>query len=334
MIRSSTTNPDVQLRFTDKEHFFHDLAQLLRSGIPLQRAIEHIGAGRDRAANTSRVLSPLISGGVASAFAAAGFATLDVEILAAGEQSGRMEMACFRLSQYYGRLAAGRRRILTASAYPVFMFHMAAVLLLIPVAINNGGVAGYFKQLALVLGSTYALLFVGMLAAYLARRAVRTSAVAERAICRIPGVGGFFDLGALSRFCLVLSLGIRSADGVLASTLRAGRASQSAGLEAACSRVVPAIRAGSRFAEAIRESKAFPPDLERAFEVAEASGRLDEETSRWADIYQDRFFNRIDALGVWIPRLLFVVIMLLIGASIIFTYVRSYAMVFQLLDPE
>ena len=108
MIRSSTTNPDVQLRFTDKEHFFHDLAQLLRSGIPLQRAIEHIGAGRDRAANTSRVLSPLISGGVASAFAAAGFATLDVEILEAGEQSGRMEMACFRLSQYYGRLAAGR----------------------------------------------------------------------------------------------------------------------------------------------------------------------------------------------------------------------------------
>ena len=324
----------MQLRFSDKEHFFHDLAQLLRSGIPIQRSIEHIAEGRDRAARSARILAPLVTGGVASAFAGAGFASLDVEILAAGEQSGRIEIACNRLSEYYGRLAACRRKIQVTSAYPIFMFHLAAVLLLIPAAITSGGVAGYFQHLAVVLGCAYALFAITLLVAALARRAVRTSSAAERVIRFIPGIGGFFTLGALSRFCVVLSLGIRSADGVLASTLRAGRASQSAQLEAASSRIVPTIRNGSRFAEAVRQSNAFPPDLERALQVAEASGRLDEETSRWADIYQDRFFRRIDALGAWLPRLLFLAIMLIIGASLIFTYLRSYAQVFQLLESE
>ena len=333
-MRSSTTNPNVQLRFADKEHFFHDLAQLLRSGIPLQRAIEHIGAGRDRAARASGVLAPLVSDGVAAAFAAAGFAPLDAEILAAGEQSGRLETACTRLSEYYGRLAACRRKLLAASAYPIFLFHLSAVLLLIPAAIASGGVAGYFQLLGTILGAAYALATGGLLILSLARRAVRSSTAAERVICSIPGVGGFFSLGALSRFCLVFSLGIRSADGVLASILRAGRASQSAGLEAASANVVPAIRSGSRFAEAVRQSNAFPPDLERALEVAEASGRLDEETSRWADIYQERFFRRIDALSIWLPRMLYVIILLIIGAGIIFTYIKSYSMVIQLLDAQ
>jgi len=334
MMRSFTTSPDVQLRFTDKEHFFHDLAQLLRSGIPLQRALEHIGTGRDRAAGASRSLAPLVSNGMSSAFASVGFASLDVEILAAGEQSGRMETACTRLSEYYGQLAACRRRILKTSAYPVFMFHLATLLLLIPAAITSGGVSGYFRHLALILGGVYALVGLGFLTVCLARWAVRTNPAAERAICLIPVVGGFFSLGALSRFCLVLSLGIRSADGVMASIQRAGRASLSAGLEAASLGLVTTIRQGSRFAEAVRQSKAFPPDLERGLEVAEASGRLDEETSRWAGIYQERFFSRIDALGVWIPRILFIIVMLLIGVALVLSVKQSYSQVFQLLEAE
>ena len=334
MLRFSTTNPDVQLRFSAKEHFFHDLAQVLRGGIPLQRALEHIGAGRNRSAGAARKLSPLVSGGVASAFTSAGFVSLDVEILAAGEQSGRLELACARLSEYYGQLATCRRQILAKSAYPVFMFHLAPVLLLIPAAFISGrGVVGYFQMLGLILAGGYALAAFGLLAGFLVRRAVRTSILADRAISWIPVVGGFFSLGALSRFCLVLSLGIRSADGVLASILRAGRASQSASLKAASERLVPMIRDGSRFAEAVRKSGAFPADLELGLEVAEASGLLDEETSRWADIYRDRFFSRIDALGAWLPRLIYLVIMLLIGAGIIATGLQYYGMVFKLLDP-
>ncbi len=334
MLRSSTTRPDVQLRFSDKEHFFHDLAQMLRSGIPVQRALEHLGAGRERPAAAARAMATHVAGGLSAAADAAGFTVLDAGILAAGEQSGRLGEACDRLSVYYGRLASSRRRALAASAYPVLIFHLAAVLLSIAPAIMDGGVPGFVRQVVVILCCGYAVVGIVVVAAFLMRRAVRSSAAADRAICAIPLIGGLFELGALSRFCLVLSLGIRSADGVLASILRAGRASRSASLEAASGQVVPAIRAGAGFAKAIRQTHAFPADLERAFEVAEATGRLDEEAGRWADIYQDRFFTRIDAFAAWLPRVLFLVVAILVGASIILSYLRSYAVVFQMLDAE
>jgi len=334
MLRFSITRPDVQLRFSDKEHFFHDLAQMLRSGIPAQRALEHLGAGRERPAGAARAMAPYVAGGLAAAASAAGFSVLDAGILAAGEQSGRLGEACDRLSAYYGRLASCRRRAIAASAYPVLIFHLAAVLLSIAPAIMDGGVPGFVRQVAAILLGGYAAVGIVVAAAVLMRRAVRTSVAADRAVCAIPLVGGLFSLGALSRFCLVLSLGIRSADGVLASLLRAGSASRSASIEAACGQVVPAIRAGAGFAEAIRQTRAFPADLERAFEVAEATGRLDEEAARWADIYQNRFFGRIDAFAAWVPQVLFLVVALLVGASMILSYLRSYAVVFQMLDAE
>jgi type II secretory pathway component PulF len=61
-----------------------------------------------------------------------------------------------------------------------------------------------------------------------------------------------------------------------------------------------------------RGSKAFPTDLERAFHVAEASGRLEEEISRWAGIYRDRFFRCIESLTEWLPRILYLLIVALV----------------------
>ena len=124
--------------------------------------------------------------------------------------------------------------------------------------------------------------------------------------------GGFFREAALARFCLVLSLGIRSADGVLSSLGRAGRASKSARLDEATAAAVPAIRSGVGFADSLAGSRAFPVDLERAFRVAEASGRLDEEITRWAGTYRERFFKRIESLTEWLPRFLYLLIVALV----------------------
>ena len=52
--------------------------------------------------------------------------------------------------------------------------------------------------------------------------------------------------------------------------------------------------------------------LERAFHVAEASGRLDEELTRWAGIYRERFFKRIESLTEWLPRILYLLVVALV----------------------
>ncbi|MEI8313325.1 MAG: type II secretion system F family protein, partial [Verrucomicrobiota bacterium] len=107
----------MQLRFQDKEHFFHDTAQMLRSGIPLQRALEHLALGRDRAAAAARKASPLVNEGLDGALNAGGFSIVDREILAAGEQSGRLEEAFRELADYYAHLVTGRNKAVAASLY-------------------------------------------------------------------------------------------------------------------------------------------------------------------------------------------------------------------------
>lgn len=306
----------MQLRFQDKEYFFHNLAQVLDSGIPIQNALKHLAAGRDRAALIAKKLLSGEKNGISPALAETGFSQMDAEICAAGEQSGCIVTACKRLSEYYSNLAAGRRRILTASAYPLFVFHLGAVILSVPTAVLKGEFAAFFGSIFSILGVAYAVAGGCILLLSLARRVFRSRAGASRMILKIPVLGDLLLTAALSRFCLVLSLGIRSADGILASLSRAGRASQSAWIAAASEKAVSDIRQGASFAEALRHSDVFPADLERGFETAEISGRLDEEMSRWADIYRNRFFARVEVLSSWLPRLIYLGVLLLITIRI------------------
>jgi len=302
----------VQLRFQDKEHFFHDIAQMLRSGIPLERALEHLGGGRDRAAAAARAAAPRVNDGLADAMRSSGFSTLDTGILSAGEQSGRLEEACRELAEYYAHLAKGRRHALAAAAYPLFILHLGAVLLSIPAAILAGGFSTFLWQAGTFLGVAYIAAALAGALLWILAKSFASSVGADRLISSIPVAGGFFRCAALTRFCLVLSLGIRSADGFLAGLARAGRASGSAQLDAGAAQAVAAIRAGEGFAGSLRATGAFPSDLERALQIAETSGRLDEEIARWAGIYRERLFQRVEAFATWLPRALYLLVVLLV----------------------
>lgn len=306
---------------------------MLRSGIPLQRALEHLGSGRDPTAAAARIAAPIASEGLEAALKKCGFSTVDTEILSAGEQSGRLEEACRELADYYSHLAQGRRRATVASLYPVFILHLGGLLLSIPPAIIDGGFPEFLKQVAFFLGAAYAIGGLFAFLFWILAKAYRSSSLADQWIRRIPVVGGFFWNAALARFCLVLSLGIRSADGVLSSLRRAGRASQSAFMEEGAVAAVSAIRSGAGFADSLRTTRAFPADLERAFHVAEASGRLDEEITRWAGIYRERFFQRIESLTTWLPRILYLLIVALVVArmfSLIFQVAGTYSAVLDI----
>lgn len=305
---------------------------MLRSGIPLQRAFEHLSLGRNRAAAAARSAAPLVNQGVDAALKAGGFSITDREILAAGEQSGRIEEAFRELADYYAHLAADRSKAVTASLYPLFILHLGALLLSIPPAIIDGNLTKFFSQVGLFLGTAYLIGGLFVLAFWLVARAFQSSIPFDRLIRRVPILGSFFWEASLARFCLVLSLGIRSADGVLSSLRRAGHASQCADLAAAAEAAVPAIRSGGSFAGSLAASSSFPEDLERAFHVAEASGRLEEELTRWAGIYRERFFKRIESFTEWLPRILYLLVVAMVGFrifSLISTISAAYSSVLE-----
>jgi len=285
---------------------------MLQSGLPLQRALEHMGSGRDRGADAARGVAGVLDAGPTDAFRQAGFSELDAGILGAGEQSGRLVEACSELAGYYAHLASGQRRALAASAYPVFILHLGAILLSIPPAILQGNFPAFLREVAVFLGTAYAIVGVIGILLWLAARMFSRSAAGDRLISAVPVIGPLLRDGALARFCLVLSLGIRSADGFLAGLARAGEASGSARLRGAAGVAIAHIRSGEGLAAALQAAGAFPADLERALRVAEVSGRLDQEIARWAGIFRDRLFRRIDALTEWLPRILYLVVVALV----------------------
>lgn len=296
---------------------------MLRSGIPLQRALEHMSGGRGRPAEAARAACAHVHEGLASALASSGFSELDTGILTAGEQSGRLEEACRSLADYYAHLEKGRTRALAASAYPVFILHLGAILLSIPPAIMEGSFPVFLREAGVFLGAAYLAAAVVAAALWMAARGFSASDSADRLVSMIPVAGGLLRGASLARFCLVLSLGIRSAEGFLAGLTKAGAAAGSARIRTACGQAVAAIRSGSGFAAAMRSTRAFPDDLDRSLQVAEVSGRLDEEITRWAGIYRERLFRRIDAISAWLPRALYLLIILLV-------VLRMFALISQI----
>lgn len=285
---------------------------MLRSGIPLQRALEHMGGGRGRIAVAARAACSGLNDGLQAALTSNGFSELDTGILTAGEQSGRLEEACRALADYYAHLEKGRNRAIAASAYPVFILHLGAILLSIPPAVVEGSLPVFAREAGVFLGVAYLIVTAVAAVLWISARGFSSSDSADRLVSRIPIIGGLLRCAALARFCLVLSLGIRSAEGFLAGLTKAGAAAGSARIRTACGQAVTSIRAGNGFAAAMRSTGVFPEDLERALQVAEVSGRLDEEITRWAGIYRERLFRRIDAIAAWLPRALYLLIVLLV----------------------
>lgn len=305
---------------------------MLDSGVTAPKALETLARGSDRIARIAAGWND--AGDLGSFFRSAGFAELDIELMEAGEFSGNPAEALRRLAAYYAALAAARKRVWSLSLYPIVIIHLAAVLLSIPRAILGDGAGAYMVSVLSILGPVYLAAVVAVLAWNFLASAFRTSAPAARIIGRIPLLGSILRDAAISRFCMVLSLGLRASGGILTNLERAGRASLSARIETAANHAVSEIRNGSGFAEPLVESGVFPDDLARGLHVAEVSGRIDEEMRRWAETYRNRLFTRIEAASVWIPRILYLAVCLAVALqifSLVGTLGSEYS---KLLGPE
>ncbi len=296
------------------------------SGVPFARSIETLSRGRDRVGR--------YAGWVGTDFRAAvgRFEVLDREILLAGEQGGRLPEAAADLGTYYGQMADAKARVVRLSAYPVFVVHVAAVLLAIPGAILSGNAAAFGLAVAALLGPLYALAGLCVLAAAWLRRLAATSLPVDRFLRGLPFLGALYVDPSVARFCMVMAMGV-GADGRLLGNLdRAGRASRSAVLSACALVAAEKIRLGEGLATAL--ATAFPAEAVRAFHLAETSGRFTAEFHSCADVYRRRFFSRLETLSLWIPRILYFVVCVVVAGGIIGLVLRMGGEYSRILNVE
>lgn len=243
----------------------------------------------------------------------AGFLPGDAAVIEAGEKTGRLEVVFAELEAYYRELADARQRIIARSIYPLVILHLGAFLLAVPPAILQGGLSTFLAKSLPILVIFYLLCGLAWVGWRTARSSLAGNAAAARGLLAIPVLGGLLSDWTAWKFAGVLSLYVRAGGGLLKGFEVAGSGCENALLRQASIGTVAEVQAGRGLGDAVRSQAGWPELLERALEVGEHSGRLDEETQRASELYKQRTLAKFDAFSRWAPKILYIAIVLLMA---------------------
>ena len=154
----------------DLASFFESSTMLLRAGVPANECPDIIASdmeGSDLAAVCSKVEQTLTNGEfyvLSEALENSGrFPAYAIEMLRLGEESGRLEITCQSLGEYYRRQEALERSIRSAISGPVLLMAMMSVVLIFLIAFVLPVFENVFASLGLTAGG-------GMSGAFMAAR--------------------------------------------------------------------------------------------------------------------------------------------------------------------
>ena len=272
--------------------------------VPLQAVLDELARGRTLAEALSKS-GPWLP-------------TFDITLIEAGEKSGRLDQ-CFRLlAGYYGDRARMARQILSDLAYPVFLYHFAILILAFLEYLGSGN--GF---LVLVVG----LVPVYVLGAFVAyagqgRHGEAWRARVESVLHRVPMLGTGRRYLALSRLAAALEALISAGVTIIEAWELAAAASGSPALHRAVINWRPFLDTGRTPAEVLRDSPAFPELFANQYAAGEISGQLDGTLRGLQAYFQEEGSRKLHAVAQWVPRLIYIAVLLMGGAIVVRFYLR------------
>ncbi len=316
----------------DKAALFRELAKLLKADFHLDRGLDLLLGQQPRpavAAFLRGVKERLGAGlGLTEAMRQSGskaVTALDLALIGAGEHSGRMAQSFALLAEYYGRLVESVRRARGALVYPLLLAHLGVILPEIPAAITGGEAGALPGRIALRLGVFWAaLLAVGMAWRGLSARAERSPGV-DAFLGRLPLLGGMRGHWALARFTQAAHSALLAAVPPREWLRLAGEASGSGRFLAGSRAAAGLVAEGRPVAESLRAGGGFPKLFVDALDTAEESGTLDHELERWARLEAEQAREAMDRVAAWLPKVLYVLIVLYVAWRIIGMVTGAYA---------
>lgn len=271
------------------------------------------------------------------------FPLLFVELVAVGEQAGRLPTVFAELERHYEEVQTARRQFLTALVWPAIMYcgAIGVLTLLILVLGSLTGLSGKpLDPLGLGLvgasGAFWFVTYAAMFTAFIVGSAVivahtpNVRAKAEALMLKVPGLAPVARAFALHRFSLAAHMNIEAglqADRVLKSALRAtaNRAYQQEGERAA-----KLCRKGKEIVEALGElgPTLFPDEFIQAVHVGEESGRLAEVLHKEAEIYREASLRGMKFLVKIVTGIVYSAV----GLLVIFCIARIFMTYLGILD--
>ena len=324
-----------KVRLRDVGVMYGQLADLLRAGVPLLRALETIArAGvSERLAKVLRKVGEGISAGrtLADAMAEepAAFSSLHVAMVRAGEKAGFLEDVLSNLSDFIERVDELRSKIRGAMIYPV-------VLSVLGMTVTAGMLLWFvprFKtmfsgrdlpaptRLMFALSDTllesWPLLLAGLVLGVVTIMGAIKSPwgrrVWERWRLKFPVVGRVIRTISITRFCRILGTMLANGVPILQALAISKDATGSIILADQIEKAAESVRAGEALSEPLRASGLIPPQILEMIAVAEESNQLDRVLVEIAETVERRTDRQVDQAVHLIEPIILVFMAITIG---------------------
>jgi type IV pilus assembly protein PilC len=272
------------------------------------------------------------------------FDDLFVNLVAAGESGGILDVILQRLSNYMEKAMKLKSKVKGAMTYPasVLVISIAVVSLLLVKVIPTfqkmfegfGGELPGPTQFLITL-STYAqkyflvALIAMAIAVYAFRRYYKTekgTLLIDDLILRAPVFGPLLKKVAVARFTRTMSTMMTSGVPILEGLAIVSKTAGNKVVENALIRVRKSISEGKTIAEPLLETGIFPPMVVQMIAVGEATGALDAMLSKIADFYDDEVDTAVDAMTALLEPFMMVFLGGVVGGMIIAMYLPIFKM--------
>ena len=272
------------------------------------------------------------------------FDDLFVNLVAAGESGGILDVILQRLSSYMEKAMKLKSKVKGAMTYPasVLVISIAVVALLLVKVIpvfqkmfeGFGGelpaptqflitLSGYAQKYFLV------ALIAMAIAIYAFRRYYKTekgTLLIDDLILRAPVFGPLLKKVAVARFTRTMSTMMTSGVPILEGLAIVSKTAGNKVVENALIRVRKSISEGKTIAEPLLETGIFPPMGVQMIAVGEATGALDAMLSKIADFYDDEVDTAVDAMTALLEPFMMVFLGGVVGGMIIAMYLPIFKM--------
>jgi len=273
------------------------------------------------------------------------FNSLFVNMVRAGEISGRLDQTLTQLTSYLERMANLRRKLVGAITYPSFLivFTIGAVLFLISFVVPvfqkiYGGFGARLPaptRLLLAVSSTVrghgVFILLGVLVAAIAATLIIRSRggryVFDQYKLKVPLFGALLRKYALVKFTRTLGVLINSGVPILASLDLVAETAGNRYLERAIRESSTSIERGSSLAESMGERRnVFPEMVIQMASTGEESGSLDKMLTKVSAFYEQQIEATIAALTSLLEPVLIVVIGGVIGSILLSIFLPIFKM--------
>lgn len=344
--------PFLKQRVSEKEVvvFARIFATMINAGLPLIQCLDLLGKQEKNRA-FAKVIGSVkeeIEGGSTLTDALKKFPKvfddLFVNLVAAGESGGILDVILQRLSGYMEKSMKLKSKVKGAMTYPISVLVVSigvvAVLLLKVIPVFKTMFEGMGSALPaptqlMVDASQFAqdyflYMAIGLTAlVYAFRRYYATergTLVVDDLILRLPVFGPLVKKIAVAKFTRTLSTMMTSGVPILEGLSIVSRTSGNKIVEIALLKTRKSISEGKTIAEPLMETDVFPPMVGQMIAVGEATGALDTMLSKIADFYDAEVDSSVDAMTALLEPFMMVFLGGLVGGMIIAMYLPIFQM--------